>query len=57
MGKVSLNSRSDDVISRQAKLEKDTKTFKKKAGKIVQIPFGISANVDFSFVIHNGEKD
>ena len=57
MSKVSLNSRSDEVLSRQAKLEKDIKAFKKKGGKIQHIPFGKSANVDFSFVITNGEKE
>ena len=57
MSKVSLNSRSDEVLSRQAKLEKDIKAFKRKGGKIQHIPFGKSANVDFSFVITNGEKE
>lgn len=49
---VSLNSESPEIKAKRAKLENDMKAFKKAGGKVQQIPFGKSANVDFSFVIH-----
>lgn len=55
MSKISLNSESPETKAKRAKLEKDVKAFKKAGGKIQHIPFGKSANVDFSFVIHTGD--
>lgn len=55
MNKVSLIGQSSDTKEKRAQLEKDVKAFKKAGGKIQHIPFGKSANVDFSFVIHTGE--
>lgn len=52
---VSLNSESPEIKAKRQQIEKDVKAFKKAGGKIHQIPFGKSANVDFSFVIHTGE--
>ncbi len=54
---VSLNSESPETKAKRAQLEKDVKAFKKKGGKIQQIPFGKSANVVFEFVIHTGDKE
>lgn len=54
---ISLNTQSPDIKSRREKLERDVEAFKKAGGKIQQIPDGKSANADFSFVIHTGDKE
>ena len=54
---VSLNGQSPETKAKRAQLGKDVKAFKKKGGKIQQIPFGKSANVIFEFVIHTGDKE
>lgn len=55
--KISLNTQNPETISRRAQLEKDIRKFQRAGGKIQQIPDGKSANVDFSFVIHTGDKE
>ena len=42
--KVSLNSQSNEIKTLRNQLQKDTEAFKKKGGKIQEIPFGISSN-------------
>lgn len=42
--KVSLNSQSQEIRERRSQLQQDTEAFKKKGGKVQEIPFGVSSN-------------
>lgn len=54
---ISLNAQSPEIKARREKIERDVEAFLKAGGKKQIIPDGKSANVDFSFVIHTGDKE